>query len=80
MLAGRLLALGGGDQPRGGADVKEVYMYSDTAKCWMYISDLPAPRADTTIVALSATEILVIGGYNREEVNTVYKGTLQIEP
>ena len=80
VLAGRLLAIGGGNQPKGGADMKEVYMYSDTSKCWMYISDLPAPRSDMIIVALSATEILVIGGYNGEEVNTVYKGTLQIEP
>ena len=80
VLAGRLLAIGGGNQPKGGADMKEVYMYSDTAKCWMYVSDLPAPRSDTIVVALSATEILVIGGYNEEDVNTVYKGTLQIEP
>ena len=80
VLAGRLLALGGGDQPRGGADMKEVYMYSDTAKCWMYISDLPAPRSEMIVVPLSATEILVIGGYNVKDVNTVYKGSLQIEP
>ena len=80
VLAGRLLAIGGGDQPRGGTDMKEVYMYSDTAKCWMYINDLPAPRSDMAIVALSATEILVIGGYNEEYVNTVYKDTLQLEP
>ena len=80
VLAGRLLAIGGGDQPIGGADMKEVYMYSDTAKSWMYISDLPAPRSDMIVVAMSATEIFVIGGYNEQEVNTVYKGTLQIEP
>ena len=80
VLIGRLLAIGGGDKPKGGADMKEVYMYSDTAKCWMYISDLPAPRANTTNVALSATEILIIGGYNDGKVNSVYKGTLQIEP
>ena len=80
VLAGGLLAIGGGDQPRGGTDMKEVYMYSDTAKCWMYINDLPAPRSVMAIVALSATEILVIGGYNEEDVNTVYKGTLQLEP
>ena len=81
VLAGRLLALGGGNQPmaRGGTDMKEVYMYSDMAKCWMYIGDLPAPRSEMIVVALSATEILVIGGYNKEDVNTVYKGTLQIE-
>lgn len=80
VLTGRLLAIGGGNQPKGGADMKEVYMYSDTAKYWMYVSDLPAPRSDTIVVALSATEILVIGGYNDEDVNTVYKGILQIEP
>ena len=79
MLAGRLLAVGGGNQPRGGADVKEVYMYSPSTNSWIYIGDLPAPRANTAVVALSATEILVIGGYNEEAVNTVYKGTLQIE-
>ena len=55
VLAGRLLAIGGGNQPKGGADMKEVYMYSDTTKYWMYICDLPAPRANTVVVALSAT-------------------------
>ena len=78
-LAGRLLSVGGGNQPKGGDDMKEVYMYSDTTKCWVYICDLPAPRANTAIVALSATEILVIGGYDQGRVNTVHKGTLQIE-
>ena len=77
VLAGRLLVVGGGNQPKGGADMKEVYMYSDAANCWMYISDLPAPRSDMIVVALSATEIFVIGGYNKREVNTVYKGTLR---
>ena len=79
VLAGRLLAVGGGNQPRGGADVKEVYMYSPSTNSWIYIGDLPAPRANTAVVALSATEILVIGGYNEGRVNIVYKGTLQIE-
>ena len=78
-FAGRLLAIGGGNHPNGGEDMKEVYMYSDAAKCWIYIGDLPAPRANTAVVALSATEILVIGGYDQGDVNTVYKGTLQIE-
>ena len=79
VLVGRLLAVGGGDQPKGGADMKEVYMYSPSTNSWIYISDLPAPRANTAVVALSATEILVIGGYNEDDVSAVYKGTLQIE-
>ena len=82
VLAGNLLAIGGAhhDQAETGDVVKEVYMYSPSTNSWIYISDIPAPRANTAVAILSATEILVIGGYNAGTVNTVYKGTLKIEP
>ena len=79
-LAGSLLAAGGGENSIGEADKKEVFMYSPSTNSWIYISDLPAPRSRTTMIELSSTEILVIGGVdNGERVNTVYKGTLQIK-
>ena len=79
MLAGSLFTAGGGDSSIGEADKKEIHMYSHSTNSWIYISDLPAPRSRTTLVELSSTEILVIGGVNSgERVNTVYKGTLQI--
>ena len=81
MLAGNLFAIGGNKTctSRGGATMKEVYMYSPSTNSWIYISDLPAPRSMTATAILSSTEVLVIGGWDGgERVNTVYKGTLQV--
>ena len=77
VLAGNLLAIGGKEIPVGGVAKKEVYMYSPSTNSWIYISDLPAPRASTAVAVLSSTEVLVIGGWDGGIVNTVYKGTLR---
>ena len=80
VLAGKLLAIGGDEtSERDGADMKEVYMYSPSTNSWIYISDLPAPRARTAAAVLSSTEVLVIGGWGGGSVNTVYKGTLHLK-
>ena len=79
VLAGNLLAIGGEESSRGGADMKEVYTYSPSTNSWIYISDLPAPRSIITVAVLSSTEILVIGGWNSGRANTVYKGTLHLK-
>ena len=53
-------------------------MYSPSTNSWIYISDLPAPRALTAAAVLSSTEVLVIGGWDDgDSVNTVYKGTFE---
>ena len=78
VLAGTLLAIGGKETSKGGADMKEIYMYSPAANSWIYISDLPAPRAGIAVSILSSTEILVIGGWYEGHVNTVYKGTIHL--
>ena len=80
MLAGNILAIGGDEtsDSRGGSEMKEVYMYSSSTDSWIYISDLPAPRVSTAAAVLSSTELLVIGGWNRGRVNTMYKGTLTL--
>ena len=80
VLAGNLLAIGGIKTSRGGADMKDVYMYSPSTNSWIHISDLPAPRSSIAAPVLSSTEVLVIGGWDRGRVNTVYKGTLQLKP
>ena len=67
VLVGSLLTAGGGESSIGEADKKEVYMYSPSTNSWVYISDLPALRSRTTMVELSSTEILVIGGVNNGE-------------
>ena len=88
VLAGNLLAIGGaqessqtflGDGEETGKE--EVYMYSPSTNSWIYVSDLPAPRYDTLVAVLSSTEILVIGGSDRDtgKVSTVYKGTLHLQ-
>ena len=80
VLAGNLFAIGGGKEtPDGGADKKEVYMFSPSTNSWIYISELPEPRSKTAVAVLSSTEILVIGGWSGDgRVNTTYKGTLQL--
>ena len=79
VLAGNLLAIGGKETSEGGADKKEVYMFSPSTNSWIYISDLPEPRSFTTVAVLSSTEILVIGGWCGRIVSTTYKGTLQLK-
>lgn len=79
-LSGKLLAIGGDKTIEGGARTKKVYVYSPSADSWIYVSDLPAPRSMTTVINLSSTEILVIGGeYGGNRVKMVYKGTLAMK-
>lgn len=80
ILAGSLLAIGGGEASISEADRRGVYMFSPSKNSWIYVGDLPAPRSRTTVAMLSSTEILVIGGIEYgERVSSVYKGTLQID-
>ena len=79
VLAGNLLAIGGNETSKGGADMKDVYMYSPSTNSWVYISDLPAPLSDTVPAVLSSTEILVIGGWCGGRVSSVYKGILNLK-
>ena len=79
MLAGYLLAIGGEETSEGRAARKEVYIDSPSTNSWIYFSDLPKPRSSAAVAVLSSTEILVIGGWcDGTKVNTVYKGTLNI--
>ena len=79
MLADNLLAIGGKETSKGGADKKDIYIFSPSTNSWIYISDLPKPQYVTTADVLSSTEILVIGGWcGGNRVSTTYKGTLSI--
>ena len=79
MLAGNLIATGGDETSKGGADKKEVYMFSPSTNSWIYISDLPKPRSFAAVAVLSSTEILVIGGWcDDNRVSTTCKGTLRL--
>ena len=70
-LAGLLITLGG--------EENAIHMYSPSINSWINVGSLPALRLLTTINVLSPTEILMIGGFDgSRDVNTVYKGTLQI--
>ena len=78
MLAGNLLAIGGSQISSKREGNGGVLVYSPSINSCIYISDLPTPLSLLTAVAvLSSTEILVIGGWGGDCVNTVYKGTLQ---
>ena len=70
-LAGMLITLGG--------EKNAIHMYSPSVNSWVRVGSLPALRLLTTINVLSPMEILVIGGFDgSKDVNTVYKGTLQL--
>ena len=80
MMAGHLLAISGSKTSQGGTDRKEIYAYSPSTNCWIYISDLPTPLREISINSLSPMEILVIGGQtNNVRMSTVYKGTLNLK-
>ena len=79
VLAGNLLAIGGRETFKGGADKKEIYMYSPSTNSWIYMSDLPAPRSSIAVAVLSlSTELPVVIGGKAEgkTVSTVYMGKL----
>ena len=80
MLAGSLIAIGGWDKPGGGTPQTKILKYSSVIKSWIYIGDLPAPRAKTTAAVLSSTEVLVIGGWDGiSNTQVVYKLNLYLE-
>ena len=70
-LAGLLIALGG--------EKDTIHMYSPSIDSWVHVGSLPELRLLTTISVLSPMEILIIGGFDgSKDMNTVYKGTLQL--
>ena len=77
LLTGTLVAIGGWDTSQGRKVKTELHTYSPSTNSWIYIGDLPAPRAVTTAALLSPTELLVMGGWDgSQRVKTIYKGTL----
>ena len=80
VLIGSLIAIGGNEVSTGGATKKEIYMYSPSAECWVYTSDLPSPRVDTAVVELSSSELILIGDKVAEytRVSTMYIGSLKL--
>ena len=78
-----LLAVGGNTTNEQSLNPLEgetaVHVYSPCTNEWLHISDLPAPRVWAATAMLSPTEFLVIGGWNNDSQNSVYKGLLQIE-
>ena len=77
-IAGSLLSIGGYSTPKGDIPQKEVFIYTSVREAWTSISDLPQPRSNAAAVMLSPMEILVIGGWYKGPVSTVYKGTLSL--
>ena len=70
-LGGLLITLGG--------EKNAIHMYSPSIDSWVHIGSLPDLRLLTTVSVLSPMEILMIGGFDgSKDVNTVYKGTLQL--
>ena len=79
-LAGSLIAVGGRERSDGGAVQTKILRYSADTNSWIYIGDLPAPKANTTAATISSTELLVIGGWDGKCVSrTMYKLTLHLK-
>ena len=79
MLAGKLIAIGGWKESEGDAMLKSIHMYLSDTDSWLYFTDLPDSCAWSACSTQSSTEILVIGGRNREKLRTVHIGTLTLE-
>ena len=70
-LAGLLITIGG--------EENTIHMYSPSIDSWVHVGSLPELRLLTTVSVLSPLEILMIGGSDgSKDMNTVYKGTLQL--
>jgi hypothetical protein len=70
-LAGLLITIGG--------EENTIHTYSPSIDSWVHVGSLPELRLLTTISVLSPMEILMIGGSDgSKDMNTVYKGTLQL--
>ena len=79
-MAGSLIAVGGWERSDGGAVQTKILKYSTDTNSWIYISDLPAPKAKTTAAVISSTEVLVIGGWDGKCVSkTMHKLTLHLK-
>ena len=79
MLYGNFLSMGSWRASERNVAINRIYMYSPTADSWTYFGNLPEVCAWSTCASLSSTEILLIGGKNRVNVVTTYKGTLKVE-
>ena len=76
ILGGSLIAIGGWDTAdRERSTVRtNIMKYSSGTNSWIYVADLPSPRAKIAAAVLSPAEVLVIGGWDgRGMSKAVYK-------
>ena len=75
-LGGSLVAIGGWDTAdRERSTVRtNIMKYSSGTNSWIYVADLPSPRAKIAAAVLSPAEVLVIGGWDDTGMSkVVYK-------
>ena len=71
-IAGNLCVMGGWNAEAKGNTINRIYMYSpERGNTWAYIGDLPEPRSEATIAAVSNTSFYMIGG--RDEHGRISK-------
>ena len=79
MLNGSLIAIGGEEGVDSKNGTSSIHIYSPLINSWINVGSLPGPRLTTTVSVLSPMEIIMIGGFDgTKDVNTVYKGILQL--
>ena len=82
-LGGSLVMVGGKDDTSFNNWSSAIYAFSPHSNLWEKLTSgsLPAPRSESATVSISASSLLVIGGFNNhgKQTNTVYMGTLHTE-
>ena len=79
-IAGNLCIVGGWNAEAKGNTINRTYMYSpERGNTWAYVGDLPEPRSEATIAAVSNTSFFVIGGRDEHGwiSKTVYNCTVE---
>ena len=62
-LRGRVLAIGGSNQPGGGTPTGAIHRYNRGTNSWSVFGEMPTPRASPLVAVLPSHDLIVVGGY-----------------
>ena len=61
-LRGRVLAIGGADDPFDNSTTGAIHCYNATTNSWSVIGEMPTPRSEVLAAALPSNDLVVVGG------------------